>query len=142
MTYHDTHHHLGVYAIILSADRSEILLIEKARGPYTGLQDLPGGSLEPLETLEETLVREVREETGTTVTHRRQLQAVSTLFPYMQDGKPCCLRHVGVLYLAEIEGQINFAGDEEDAGRVVWQAISTLQADRVTPFVNTAISLI
>ena len=61
-------HHLGVYALIFSEDQSEILLIEKSRGPYKGLYDLPGGSLEPGENLEQTLVREVKEETDCTVT--------------------------------------------------------------------------
>ena len=56
------HTHLGVYAII--RQNRKFLLIKKARGPYTGMFDLPGGKIEFGETPEQTLVREVAEETG------------------------------------------------------------------------------
>ena len=41
-----TRSHKGVYGIIRKGN--QILLIRKARGPYTGLYDLPGGSPEPM----------------------------------------------------------------------------------------------
>lgn len=49
--------HLGVYAVIPSADSKSVLLIKKALGCYTGLYDLPGGSMDEGELLEETLQR-------------------------------------------------------------------------------------
>ena len=54
--------HKGVYAIIKK--NNQILVIRKARGPYTGLYDLPGGTPEDSETPEETLKREIKEETN------------------------------------------------------------------------------
>jgi len=61
-----THSHFGIYGC-LKRD-SSILLIKKARGPYEGMYDLPGGSPEQNETNEETFIREVKEETGLDVT--------------------------------------------------------------------------
>jgi ADP-ribose pyrophosphatase YjhB (NUDIX family) len=44
-----------------------LLLIRRGRAPSRGLWSLPGGRVEPGETLEEAVEREVREETGLTV---------------------------------------------------------------------------
>ena len=54
--------HFGIYGIL--KQNGKILLIKKVRGPYKGLYDLPGGSPETGETKEETLKRELMEETS------------------------------------------------------------------------------
>lgn len=56
------HKHIGVYGLII--ENNNIALIKKCNGPYTGKLDLPGGSFEFGETPEETLKRELKEETG------------------------------------------------------------------------------
>ena len=59
------HQHFGVYALI--ERRGTYLLVEKTRGPYTGLLDLPGGAPEFGEDLVHALVRELDEELGVQV---------------------------------------------------------------------------
>jgi 8-oxo-dGTP diphosphatase len=54
---------VGVGAVIWN-DRSEVLLIRRAHAPRLGEWSLPGGKMEPGETLHAALRREVREETG------------------------------------------------------------------------------
>ena len=56
---------LAVSAAIVRA--GQVLLVRRARPPAAGLFSLPGGVVELGETLEEALVREVREETGLTI---------------------------------------------------------------------------
>lgn len=53
---------VAVGAVILDGDR--VLLVQRGQEPLKGEWSLPGGAVELGETLEEALVREVREETS------------------------------------------------------------------------------
>jgi mutator protein MutT len=53
---------VGVGAVIVSDGK--VLLVKRGREPLAGQWSLPGGAVEVGETLEECLVRELREETG------------------------------------------------------------------------------
>jgi 8-oxo-dGTP diphosphatase len=53
---------------VVKDERGRLLLIKRGHEPGTGLWSLPGGRVEPGETDAEALIREMREETGLTVT--------------------------------------------------------------------------
>lgn len=53
---------LSVGVVAISADR--LLMIRRGHGPAAGKWAIPGGRVEPGETLAEAVVREIREETG------------------------------------------------------------------------------
>jgi 8-oxo-dGTP diphosphatase len=49
---------------IIAYPENRILLIKRSTAPFAGYWALPGGRSEPEETAEQTIVREVKEETG------------------------------------------------------------------------------
>ena len=49
-------------AVIIRNERGDILLTRRAHEPGKGKLDLPGGFVDPLETVEQTVRREVKEE--------------------------------------------------------------------------------
>lgn len=54
---------VAVGAIVFDAE-GRVLLVERGTPPGVGLWSVPGGKLEPRETLAQAVAREVREETG------------------------------------------------------------------------------
>ena len=129
-----TRTHRGIYASIRR--ENQILLIRKARGPYTGLYDLPGGSPEAGETPEQTLIREIREETGCTVTKSKFLYEKTIFFSdfTLASGEKGCMQHTGVLFDAEVSGTPATSGDGLDSGGAEWVDIKTLTSQNATPF--------
>jgi mutator protein MutT len=57
---------LAVGAVLFRKDGA-VLLVRRARPPAVGTWTLPGGKVEPGETPERAVIREVREETGLVV---------------------------------------------------------------------------
>ena len=57
---------VGVGAVVV--DQGRVLLVRRGREPLKGQWSLPGGMLEVGESLSDGVVREVKEETGLTVT--------------------------------------------------------------------------
>lgn len=130
--------HFGVYALVVRGNK--VLVIRKGRGPYTGLFDLPGGSPEDGELLEQTLVRELLEETHCKVTSHKQLGAFSSLYAFTKEGRPYTLRHLGAIYTAEIEGTPNTNPDGHDSEGCLWLPITDVTEANTTPFVRQALA--
>ena len=62
-----------IVVFTLRNERLSVLLIRRARDPYAGYWALPGGFVEPDETLEQGALRELQEETGLTQVYLEQL---------------------------------------------------------------------
>ena len=129
-----TRTHRGIYGIIRRGDK--ILLIKKARGPYTGLYDLPGGSPEDGETSLETLTREIKEETGCDLIAGKNEREVTILFSAFTaaSGEKGCMKHTGVLFDADVSGEPATTGDGLDSNGAVWIDINQLSGENATPF--------
>lgn len=138
-----THHrHFGIYGLIRQDDK--ILLIRKARGPYLGMLDLPGGSPENQESCEETLVREIKEETGFEVRQfiRLNEEPVVIKFSYKKDHKPFILEHSAIFYkITGFDGKIKKESDNQDSLGAQWTSLDSARHNS-TPLVAEILKLV
>jgi acetyl-CoA carboxylase carboxyl transferase subunit beta len=70
------HARLAVGGVVFRDD-GRVLLIQRARAPLAGTWSLPGGKVEPGESTEAAVVREVLEETGLAVVAVRLVEVVT-----------------------------------------------------------------
>jgi 8-oxo-dGTP diphosphatase len=135
------HKHIGVYALVIQND--SVLLIKKARGPYTGKLDLPGGSLEFSETPLEGLVRELKEETGLSIKDQKLLDFLSHTVSYKNNNEDVEMYHLGVIYQVEVntnEGKLKSTSDGEDSNGAIWVKISEINYENLSPFAKILIN--
>lgn len=91
-------------------DSGELLLVKRGHEPGLGLWSIPGGRIEPGETDEQAMVRELREETGLLVACGRMLGRVER--PGLA-GSIFDIRD----YLASVKGGKLAAGDDAAVAR-------------------------
>lgn len=116
----------GVGAIILR--RNSILLVRRGHAPLKGYWSLPGGLIEPGETSEAALAREVREETGLIVRPKRMFEIFERI---MKDARGRAEYHYILHdYLCTVVGGELRAGD--DAGSAAWVSRPKLKDLRLT----------
>lgn len=131
------HAHFGIYGCFKKNDA--ILLIKKARGPYKGLYDLPGGSPIEHESNESTLRREIEEETGLGImSYSKLTEEIITLFyAYTVNSEHYLLRHSALIYLInDYEGNLKLTPDGEDSYGAEWISLLNIHKNNATPFVH------
>lgn len=107
--------HVGVYGILIHENK--ILLIKKSRGAYKGVYDLPGGSIEFGEKVEEALKREFIEETGINLESQTFVGHGEYFCEYLNDSnEPRELHHLGLYYkVAAVFDKIKVGPDGQDS---------------------------
>lgn len=112
--------------------QGRLLLVKRANPPAQGLWSIPGGRVEPGESAEVAVVREVLEETGLVV---RIVREVGTVFRDAPSGGRYVIRD----FLVEPESRVEpVAGD--DAADVRFAAVGDLSADELSPGLLDALS--
>lgn len=132
------HEHSGVYGAWLQDGR--LVTVEKARGPYTGWLDLPGGTPEPGESEVETLRRELFEECGVEVDAVRAWSSFDVTLDRASDGSTIDFRHRGRIALVDVRRAVRPVQGVEDVARVVLLDDDSTTA--VTPSVRLARQLL
>ncbi|MCV6545909.1 MAG: NUDIX hydrolase [Cohaesibacter sp.] len=111
---------LGVSAVIQS--NQGLLLIERGKTPLAGLWSLPGGVVESGETLEQAIIREIKEETGLSFTPSYLADLVEIIRP---DSQGKTHRHyVIAVFYGNSSSMALQAGD--DAAMARWVPLSAL----------------
>lgn len=142
--YIDKSTHVGIYGI--AEKDNSILLIKKAEGPYKNLLCLPGGGIEFGETPDETLIREMYEETGLKVISSKIQTGVSFCFKHnvTKDGKIKLLHHICFLYKVECDftQAIKTCPDGFDSNGAVWVHKNNCDLNLLSPLSKEAVHLL
>ena len=92
--------------IIIQFDDGRIVFIKRLNEPFKNMWALPGGIMDPAETIEQAAMREAKEETGLDI----QLQKLVGVFS--KPGRDPRGRTVSILFLATVTGGKLKAGSD------------------------------
>ena len=128
--------HLGAYGLIV--DNNCIVLVKKAKGPYTGLLDLPGGTIEYGEKPYDTVIRELKEEVGVEVKDYELFDTDSVLYDYEHKGEKQVIHHIGVFYKinsynGKIKKDIELDEINNDSLGAEFYLLSNLKEEELSP---------
>ncbi len=98
--------------IVIINSKQEVLLTKRAREPFKGWWDLPGGFVDEGETLEDAVIRELKEETGLAALNPQYLGSYTEDYHYRDEIHAV----VASVFKAEIDdnAQIKAADDVSD----------------------------
>lgn len=104
--------------------RGRLLLVRRAEEPAYGTWSFPGGGVEPGESLEETAIREVKEEVGLDIEIERVFEVV--VYPSSRGLDPFLV----VDYLAKApRGKVKINSESSDWGWFRPEEVEGLDAD-------------
>lgn len=127
----------GAYGIV--QQDFNILLTQKKTGPYESLWGLPGGAIEFGETPEETLKRELLEESSLVAAQLEFFNTVTATGEYYKNSQPYGFHQVGIIYtVLDWSEQPNNLPQEENR----WISLSSIVHQELTPFASQTISLL
>lgn len=116
---------VGVGAVVWRGDK--LLLIRRGHAPRKGAWSLPGGRQELGETVEQTCLRELREETGVEV---RLIEIAAVVDLIERDARGVASHYTVVDFAAEwISGEARAGGDADE---VAWAARDDLARYELT----------
>lgn len=110
-------------AVILN-ERGEVLITRRAKNPAKGTLDLPGGFCDCFETAEESIVREIKEETGMRVVRTEYLFSVTDEYLYSGHVVHC----MDNVYLCEVESTDDLK-PMDDVCELMWMAPEDLRVE-------------
>ncbi|MBS0586097.1 MAG: NUDIX domain-containing protein [Verrucomicrobia bacterium] len=127
----------GVYGVVFKDDT--LLVVKQNHGPHAGKFDLPGGGIEPLETVETALRREFLEEVGMTFEKMTLLDNFSASVEWINEQKLSVSFHqVGLIYL--VEGLALLPHQSPELA-YFWLSLDFLRQAPTSPFLAQALSI-
>lgn len=120
---------VGVLGLFVIDD--EVLLLHQMTDPEPDCWDLPGGGLQPQETLMEGLAREIKEETGITDFQVERLLTITEKFFPRGEGR--IVHGLNIIYQCRAEPKpTNLSSNDPEVGPlgIQWLAIATLTPEK------------
>jgi 8-oxo-dGTP diphosphatase len=106
--------------VVTKGARPRVLLIKRKHDPFAGSWAIPGGFVEPTETLDEAARRELQEETGVAVAEVEQLAA------FGDPGRDPRGWTISVAYLVRVNPRQVKPAAADDAALVAWHRLDRL----------------
>ena len=107
-------------AAFIVNDNDEMLVVRRAKEPAKGTLDLPGGFVDMGETVEEGMIREIKEETGLDITNIQYLFSSPNVYVYSGMG----VHTLDMDYLARVHGSVPAIKAADDAAEALWIPIA------------------
>lgn len=111
-------------AAFIVDDHRHLLVVRRSKEPAKGTLDLPGGFCDMGETVEEGMIREIREETGLEVDHIEYLFSSPNVYEYSGMG----IHTLDMDFLVRVHGNSIAVTAADDAAEALW-----LPIDEVNP---------
>lgn len=122
----------GVYGLVLN--EGKLLVVLQKKGPHQGKFDLPGGGIEPGETIDEALHRELKEEVAITFETKKFITNLSaTTEGFDEKGYPYLLHQIGLIYQLEGHSSLESSLPEMDFYWIEWDQLSQMP---ISPFIE------
>ena len=116
-------------AAFIVNDNDEMLVVRRAKEPAKGTLDLPGGFVDMYETVEEGMIREIKEETGLDVKDIRYLFSSPNVYEYSGLG----VHTLDMDFLVYVHGDPDVLKTTiraaDDAAEALWIPISDINPD-------------
>ena len=106
-------------AAFIVNDNDEMLVVRRAKEPAKGTLDLPGGFVDMGETVEEGMVREIKEETNLDVSVGDFCEAIQNDYSHKRTVQI-------MMYLENIEGEVKISDEHTDWKWATLEEIKTL----------------
>lgn len=126
-------HYLGVGAVIIN-EQKEVLLVKLTYGRAQNKYLIPGGLLEAGETLEEGLIREIKEETGLDI-KPKGIIGIRSMIRKINN-----LTDIYTIFVCDIVSDPTVIGtNDPEIADLQWIPISELDRDDVLPYTRTIV---
>jgi ADP-ribose pyrophosphatase YjhB (NUDIX family) len=132
------HRHLGVYGILYKDEK--LLVVNKTSGPYRNRYDLPGGGIEPQETIVQALHREFEEEVGINI-QVIQLAGVGEYVVPSPVREHSHTQHIALIHevSSTLESSISrIKRVSDDASGAEWVSLAELNEGNTSPLAMSA----
>lgn len=111
-------------ACVIIDSYGRLLSVRRAHDPARGTLDLPGGFVDPLETVEQAVARELMEETGLEARSMRYLMSLPNVYPY----SGVTVYTSDLFFLVEVES-LDTAVAQDDAAEIVIKPLAECSAE-------------
>ncbi len=112
---------LHVAVAVFVDDAKRLLITQRASGARQGgLWEFPGGKLEPGETSEQALFREVKEELGVDIVHAKYIDTVTYVYPAYSVV-------LNVYHVSEYTGNVSCCENQQDLRWITLEELTDYQ---------------